>query len=163
MTKPSPGGATNVPGEGLGDAKMLPHITHKLDGSATLTFPYHRGLVDCLKMTIPASSRTYDLDTKAWTVAPPYAGPALRLMRRVFGYVAESGQTAHAAPPDPIRQTDRDYAVLHLLPSAPPSLVEAAFRCLSKDLHPDRGGPHEAMVRLNAAVTALRERQGVAP
>ena len=144
------------------DEAMLPHIEHRPDGTARLTFPYHRELVDCLKMTIPASSRTYDPDTKAWTVAPPYAGPALRLMRQAFDYVAQSGQTTHAAPPNPIRQTDRDYATLHLLPSAPSSLIEAAFRCLSKELHPDRGGPHEAMVRLNAAVTTLRARQGVA-
>ncbi len=139
---------------------MIPHIEHRPDGTARLTFPYHRGLVDCLKMTIPASSRTYDPATVAWTVAPPYAATARRLMRQAFDYVAESGQTAHAAPPDPIRPTDHAYADLHLLPSAPPALVEAAFKALSKEMHPDRGGQHEAMVRINQTGSALRARQG---
>jgi len=67
MTKPSTGGATNVPGEGLGDVTMVPHIAHQPDGSATLTFPSHRGPVGALKTTIPAASRTDDPATKAVT------------------------------------------------------------------------------------------------
>jgi hypothetical protein len=77
---------------------------------------------------------------------------------------AEGWQRGASPPPQPqpIRHHDRDFAVLHLLPSAPPTLIEAAFRCLSKELHPDRGGSHEAMIELNQAVSALRIRQGVA-
>jgi len=139
---------------------MIPHLERRPDGSATLTFPYNRGLVDALKLTIPADGRTYDPGTKTWTVAPPYAATARRLMRVAFEYVAETEAAAGTPAPDPIRPTDRDYAALHLLPTAPLSLIEAAFRCLSKELHPDRGGQHEAMIKINAAVSALRARQG---
>ncbi len=144
---------------------MIPHIVYR-NGAAEVRFPYHRGLVDALKTSIPASERDYDPVTKVWTVRSAfYATIAHRLMVQAFGHVetfnAPRDQTS-APPPNPIRSTDRDFAALHLLPSAPPALVEAAFRCLSKELHPDRGGQHEAMVRLNQAVGSLRARQGVA-
>jgi len=140
---------------------MIPQIANRHDGSVALSFPYHRGVVDALKSSIPADGRSYHPSTRTWTAAPPYADTARRLMREAFPFVAET-EAAGAPAPDPIRQTDHAYADLHLLPSAPPALVEAAFRCLSKQLHPDRGGQHEAMIRLNAAVSALRARQGVA-
>lgn len=43
------------------------------------------------------------------------------------------------------------FAALHLLPSAPPAVVKAAFRALAGIAHPDHGGAHDAMLRLNAA------------
>jgi len=66
--------------------------------------------------------------------------------------------------PEPIRTSDHRLATLHLLPSAPPELVEAAYRCLSKLHHPDRVAPserdraHREMVAVNAAYTELRDR-----
>lgn len=52
------------------------------------------------------------------------------------------------------------WSELHLLPTAPRALVEAAYRVLTRECHPDVGGDHEAMVRLNAAIEALRESGG---
>ena len=51
-------------------------------------------------------------------------------------------------------------AELHL-PTAPPELVEGAYRILARLHHPDAGGSREAMQAINGADAALRER--VAP
>lgn len=48
------------------------------------------------------------------------------------------------------------YRVLHLYPSAPPELAQAAHRILIKQVHPDRGGSHDEAVRLNAAWELVR-------
>jgi hypothetical protein len=49
------------------------------------------------------------------------------------------------------------YAQLHLLPSAPAQLVQAAHRALIKLHHPDHGGDHASAVALNAAMAAIRQ------
>jgi len=61
--------------------------------------------------------------------------------------------------PPPLRKTDPSYATLHLLPSAPPELVDAAYRCLARLHHPDTGGSTTTMQRLNAAHGALKTRR----
>lgn len=56
-------------------------------------------------------------------------------------------------PDDPLVSA---YTVLHLLPSAPPEVVQAAHRALVKMHHPDAGGEHTATVSINQAITAIR-------
>jgi hypothetical protein len=51
---------------------------------------------------------------------------------------------------------DGPYAVLYLLPDAPPEVVKAAYRALASKYHPDvPGGDAEAMAQLNAAVEEI--------
>jgi hypothetical protein len=49
------------------------------------------------------------------------------------------------------------FATLHLLPTAPPELVQAAHRTLVKVHHPDVGGDTQVMTRINLAVQKIRE------
>ena len=61
--------------------------------------------------------------------------------------------------PDPFDDPlSAPFAVLHLRQSAPRSLVEAAYRCLAREAHPDLNGGngHDAMVELNEAVARIR-------
>jgi hypothetical protein len=131
-----------------------PRIVRR-DGAATLTFPFDAWLVDALKAEIPGHARTYDPVAKSWTVAPAYAGIAIRLMCQVFSDVeiidAGAGPTKRRAG-DP---RESALVVLHLRPTAPPELVDAAYRCLARLHHPDRGGDHDAMLALNQAYDAI--------
>jgi hypothetical protein len=52
------------------------------------------------------------------------------------------------------------YMTLGVLPSAPRTVVEAAYRALAKDAHPDVGGSEARMQALNAAMTAIRKERG---
>ncbi len=133
-----------------------PRIVRR-DGAATLTFPFDRWLVDALKAEIPGHARTYAPDTRAWTIAPAYAGIAIRLMSQAFADVEIID--AAAGPTFDRGENPREAAlvVLHLLPTAPPELVTAAHRCLAKLHHPDAGGSTVVMQRINRAVESIRE------
>ena len=134
-----------------------PRIARLWDGSVRLTFPYAAELVDALKATVPGYARTYDPATRAWTVTPAYAGVATRLMHQIFADVETVDHTAAGSGFD--RGGDpREAAlvVLHLRPTAPPELVDAAYKCLARLHHPDRGGSTATMQAINAAAEQIR-------
>jgi len=139
---------------------MIPQITKRWDGSAELHSAYDRYLVETLKDTIPHSNRGWHPNGTYWTMHPPYVGTARDLLRRWYGDVKVTDPAAQWRRPEPrpIRTTDGDYAALHLPPSAPASLILAAYRCLARELHPDHGGTHEAMLAINAALDSLKKR-----
>ena len=127
-----------------------PRIVRLPDGGVALSFPFQRPLIDALKQTVPAGFRSYDPGDHAWTIAAAYANDAIRLLQRTF---------PHAEVIDAVPATDDGgdaWAVLHLKDTAPPELIEVAYRCLARLHHPDRGGDHEGMLRLNAAHASLR-------
>ena len=140
---------------------MIAHFARQRDGTATLRFTYHWALIEDLKRAVPAFGRQWNPETKTWTVAAPWAELALGLMRRHLGHVTVEEA---ASPPGPLRPTDRLYAALHLLPSAPAVLVDAAYRSLTKVHHPDRvpraerERAHRIMLELNESYAMLRDR-----
>ncbi len=151
-------------------AHRKPRTTHTLDGSVSLQFPWvdylTPGLVDALKGTIPAHTRRYDPHTKLWHVSHSYAAQAIALLCRAFPdtQVVDASGFGRSAPPPPRQPlaTERHYAALHLLPSAPPELVNSAYRTLVKLHHPDLlpAGERDRATRvaqeLNVAIEALR-------
>jgi hypothetical protein len=73
-------------------------------------------------------------------------------------YPVEASQPLPAqTPPGGSRQIPPHYAILHLDPSAPLEVAEAAYRALARKTHPDAGGSTEQMQRLNAAIERIRE------
>ena len=110
---------------------------------------FHRGWLESLKSAVPYDARDWDPTSRTWEVAADYVTFTLRLSRTVFGHIAEVARFTDDAPPDA-------YRVLHLRETAPPELVESAFRCLAKLEHPDRGGTDDGMRALTAARDALR-------
>ena len=146
----------------------VPHVTAYPDGSLVFTVPYHRDWVEGVKAAVPAAFRSWDPASKTWTIRPPYGVDVLGLTRTLFGRVDAAGSARRDAPgPEVIRRADPHFAALHLLPTAPPAVVDAAYKALSRAAHPDllpareRDRAHEAMVALNTAYDALRAR-GVA-
>ncbi|MDQ3694364.1 MAG: J domain-containing protein [Chloroflexota bacterium] len=112
--------------------------------------------------------RAWEPDKKCWLIASSWVNRVRRLLEQAFGpcrIETPAGGTGSAAyEPTPIRPSDAALRTLHLLPSAPPALIESAYRCLARVHHPDAGGDTEAMRNLNAAIATLRgyERDGVA-
>jgi hypothetical protein len=138
------------------DTRRSPTARFRYDGHVVLTFPYSKRLVDQLKAQIPGHARTYDPATKEWTVAPAYAAIALSLLRTTFPD-AVTEEPGHRTEPQPIRSSDQAYATLHLLPSAPDELIDAAFRVLARQCHPDvAGGDGSRMRELNDAYADLK-------
>lgn len=124
--------------------------------TATIRFSYIGALVTDLK-EIPAGNRSYDADTKCWTIYShdgKWTQWAIDRLRAYFPFAEIVREiTQHQGDDGPIG----DYAELHLLPSAPPAVIRAAYRALSQELHPDKGGSHVRMIALNASYERLRE------
>lgn len=133
------------------------HVTERADGSITIRFPFNRWVIDQIKTYIPSYDRAYDAGNKAWTISGFYARDALSFLRQAFDHVEVIRSQKQADPEPRINQSHRGpYADLHLLPSAPPELVAAAYRCLAKLCHPDRGGSVTDMQRINAAMSLIQ-------
>ncbi len=124
--------------------------------------------IDTLKSFISAPSRSYDPHEKRWIIA----GLAQTSFIRWLDYCrvnlkAEiqwldpdaSGQSEKTwTPPPPLQHpTSADaFRELHLLPSAPASVVRAAYKALATEVHPDKpGGDTETMARVNSAFEFL--------
>jgi len=110
----------------------------------------------------------YDGDAREWTL-PRYSIERLQrwadawASQQEWNAAQRNGQRrqyrSERAQDVPGASLAQAYATLHLLPSAPPEVVQAAHRALVKSHHPDVGGSHAVMVSLNNAVDAIREVQ----
>ena len=134
-------------------------------GNAEIAFDFSHSCVEELKRRIPAHCREYDPERRVWAIERgPFVPVAIDILRDIYGaqnvYVHDDRVSGHqdatSAP-----QQDMAYTTLHLLPTAPPELVQAAYRTLSKLAHPDTGGNAAEMVAINNAIEDLRNR-GVA-
>ncbi len=136
-------------------------MTRIWDGSYRVTFPFDRDVVESIKRIVPSHSRVYDPDQKAWFVASAYERIIRQLLEDVFITVeTDSEYRSTFTPPSDDRAPRTEYTVLHLLPSAPPELVESAYKCLSRMHHPDAGGTTSTMQELNSAVATIRRKRG---
>jgi hypothetical protein len=121
--------------------------------------------IDTLKRTVPPHQRAYAAESKTWfvsTAGRTYLDAWLGHMRVAHGasveWVAgdETSSDAHERAHKPHTPAKADpFATLHLLPSAPPEVVKAAYRALSLKHHPDLGGDVRAMQTINAAYRQL--------
>lgn len=108
-------------------------------GRAVVSFPYSAYVVERLKAEVP----------------PPYIGPAVAIIRSAYPDAEIEDAAAPTITPPAI---DPDFAELHLLPTAPPELIDVAYRTLARIHHPDAGGDTRVMQRLNAARDAIARR-----
>lgn len=141
----------------------VPQATRRWDNQYELRFPYNRDLVEALKAHIPSSHRSYNPDTKVWTVDTAYGLHAVDLLMAFFPDAKLVDNTDGAAPRGTYTPTP-PHEVLYVLPNAPKCVVDAAYRALSREFHPDRAAEskldraHELQIALNEAYEALRDR-----
>lgn len=96
-------------------------------------------VTEYLRRGVPQIYRQFDGQAGRWYVHDKYVESVKQMMY--------STGTA---------KIDEDpWAVLHLRPSAPPAIIQAVWRTLAKELHPDRGGDAEEFKRVKAAYEKL--------
>jgi hypothetical protein len=143
-------------------AGVYPSAT-RTDHGVRLVFPYDIEMVEGVK-AIPAHARTYSPESKVWTVRDPYIDRAIALLLKHFPHATVIGERArHSAPPPPPPPKPQyaAHSVLYLLPSAPPEVVDAAYRALVKLHHPDRlpepekAAGNTTLARINVAYAQL--------
>jgi len=161
------------------------HVVIEENGALTLITPYSPGFVTDIKSEIPSWYRSYDPEAKIWKVEAEYADQAHQLLDQHFEQVRRvypsAGARSSAAPPRPepcatcaagaasrhtsvarcvetVRKLYPSHSLLHVLPAAPEPVVLAAYRALSKLLHPDISGRDSTadMRALNAAYANLK-------
>jgi hypothetical protein len=125
--------------------------------------------VESLKSYIRADRRGYDPQAKYWHIDE---GAELSF-RKWLDYARSSlharieweGESDYESEPQPPPKSWQQqsvylgpYNTLHLLPSAPPELIKAAYKCLAMKYHPDHGGSTQAMQKINEAYELLAER-----
>ena len=122
-----------------------------------------KSLIDALKNFVSPVYRRYEPATRKWVVGEPAAESFrhwLSYARATFGaqvqWIGEAYEDPESewTPPTKPKAVD-PYVTLHLLPSAPPELIRAAFKCLAQIHHPDKGGETEVMQRINDAYKQL--------
>jgi hypothetical protein len=134
-------------------------------------------ILDDFKYEFAQWERRYDPGTRTWSVPLECRARVRAWADRWFDPDArgftEDGPAGHADGSRSYSQGRNSYArygeagtstgvvedayrVLHLYPTAPPELVQAAHRILIKQVHPDAGGSHEDAVRINAAWERVR-------
>ena len=137
----------------------------RTDEGVRLAFPYDPGMVAELK-ELPARARGFNPATKTWFVLEAYAARAIKILQRHFPHAAIVGEQAGQAPPPPPPPPPKaptlgPHAVLFLLPTAPPEVVDAVYRALVKLHHPDRlpepqkAAGNATLAKINVAYQAL--------
>ena len=122
--------------------------------------------IDCVKAGItPASYRKYDSENRTWLVwyekAPDLARIASEFVQVDWGELPARWQMLIAGGRRAMKPVSGVYtaphAVLHLLKSAPRSVIKAAYRALLAEYHPDNNDGKGDSVKLNEVIVAYRK------
>lgn len=124
--------------------------------NVTITFPYDPILISRFKIEIPPYARIYVPENKEWIFDSTYAARAVHLLTDRFPDARI--ENIPDSSPSLDQQQDPEYVTFFVIPEAPPEVVKAAYRALSKLYHPDRGGDTAAMQRLNEAYARIESR-----
>jgi len=124
-----------------------------------------RQILDDFKAAFPRhGDKNFHPATKEWSI-PGYKRPALGAWLRAnfaldaIQWLDDEDDDRQDAPQGPRTSgLDQAFATLHLLPTAPPEVVQAAHRALVKLHHPDHGGDHDRAVAVNTAIATIRAR-----
>jgi hypothetical protein len=111
-----------------------------------------------LKQTVSPDDRSFSDNSKQWRItAEGRAGfdgwiAYMRSFHKAAVEWTDGGpETRREAKPSRAEL----YATLYLLPDAPQIVVKSAYRALAQFHHPDAGGTHEAMLKINDAYKQL--------
>lgn len=129
------------------------------------------------KVMMPPFARRYDSIRKMWFVSLDYTERLEMWLYATFDADAiddelpradrrssssGSGRQRQEEPPkarQPLSTLSQAYKTLHLADDAPLAVVEASWRVLSKQHHPDAGGSEAGQKAINAAVALIRDAQ----
>jgi hypothetical protein len=116
-------------------------------------FDYNVEMVDAIKQHIPSRQRSWKPNVKQWWFRAEVIVAVCALADKHCGRYVHVEELYTPTDETPASA----YAMLHLLPTAPPEVVNAAYRALAKRVHPDAGGDTAKMQEINAAYKLLQD------
>jgi hypothetical protein len=139
---------------------MRVRLTDGADGDVLLESPYREWdpVREEFKAAIPWQGRKWDGEAKHWIIRALYVQELLTFLAQHQAQIQDDRASTQApidrpAMPDDLRGA---FAVLHLAPSAPSCVAEAAYKALVKYYHPDVGGTAELFTVVNDAIRVVR-------
>jgi hypothetical protein len=125
------------------------------------TWDFSAEMVQAVKTHIPSRRRAWQPDRKRWVFRADQLDTVCNLADIYTDGWCEVEPEREAAPQLPV-SVPAAYAVLRLAPTAPPELVQVAYKFWAKRVHPDHGGDVCEMQRINAAYSILSCSKGQA-
>ena len=123
-------------------------------GDIILKTPFVGKFIDEMKNMIPKQYRVWHPVEKVWHVDELFAEE----IQQLVDYYFPDTETIDLARASMAAAVPSWAKVLYIQADAPPEVVEAAYRALSKLHHPDRGGSVETMKKINLAIEQARQR-----
>ena len=151
-----------TPGAGM-NADLTVH-TWRASEYRYLVTPPDPEVYEEIRRLVPADRLDYDPLRKAWRIRGVYWLSLKRALEDLgYGQVREHQSRASYEQSNPdvagaelAVQSHEAFETLFLLPGAPDSVVEAAYRALAKIYRPDMGGDPKRMIELNEARAAIK-------
>ena len=133
-------------------------LIHQLPASEypwryAVEFDYCAEMVDGIKTKIPSRLRTWKPTLRQWWFKSDAILVVCTLAQKHCSGYTHMGESPTGAA---IVTNASAYAMLHLLPTAPPEVVTAAYRALAKKAHPDVGGSTQTMQTINTAYALIQ-------
>lgn len=128
--------------------------------------PYSKEFVEFIKLGVPASDRGFDPTTKIWTVTEKYFDLIYSTATKVWknpGDVAvvTKAQSQAASAPPAVSRASLDSVMLDFVKMLPERALLQAFRFAAAELHPDKGGDMDKMMRLNTLWDRIKTDKGL--
>jgi hypothetical protein len=139
-------------------AALRIRLTSEPDGRCCIESPYHQGLIEQLKATIPLGSREWNNERKRWLVSALYVTDLLTMLQALGASVLDDRDTAPTLTQVPAMPEDLEqaFATLHLAPTAPLGAADAVFKFWCRHCHPDVGGDPATFRAANDAIQTIR-------
>jgi hypothetical protein len=139
-------------------AALRVRLTSEPDGRTCVESPYHQGLIEQLKATIPLVSREWHNERKRWLVSALYVTDLLTMLHGLGAQVSDDRAEAHPPVALPAMPEDlaQAFTTLHLAPTAPLGAAEAVFKFWARHCHPDVGGDPALFRAANDAIQTIR-------
>jgi hypothetical protein len=109
---------------------------------------------------VPSYARKWKPDDRIWIVRVEWRDSVIKLLRSYFNNVEIVDDSK-----DRKRESVNSCAVSpyhELVAKVPNSTLVKVYRLLATELHPDKGGAHELMVRVNSAWDRIKNIRGLA-
>lgn len=156
----------------------------KVFGKIQTETPFSNDWVNAIKACIPVNGREWDTDQGLWRFDLRYYQAVVSITQHFFGSSIIDSTGGDCGDQDTswkakfeqyqaVKHETKDYKrrggdmpgasddphdVFYLLPGAPGYIITAVYRAMAARAHPDKGGSHADMARVNAAYTKLKAR-----
>ena len=119
-----------------------------------LSSSYSKELVDGLKAFIPVSDRSFDPNTKIWTITERFLSPVqmmlTKLKMQATVITRQQAEAASQSSPAKTRGIPLEDALMRFCKLMPYDAIRKGYLVASMSMHPDKGGNMDTYTEFNS-------------